>query len=664
MVQSNYTVSTAQQLLGRLPTVRAEGNKANNQPRRRSPEPTKPLPPTPLYTVRVRASRSSGVLAVTDNVKIRTDVPAVIAEDEVLTLPATIYTPTAPKAKSKTPTLASSASKAPATETPGRSGASSPELKQRISQYYEYITPPISLSTIGIGRTDSRRERKASQTPTSSAGSEIYFSPIDASRSQIFLSSPQPSPPLGSPTDAVSTKRAVDGEGEQVELGEVLVGKVAELEIGTADAKVKEPERVEVDAGVARKVTLTLADVDRITIALAKAPLVQRRVRGSHLDDLPENMSTAVPDTAPSDQIATTTPTALPTPPPSESEASATDEVSSGGIALLNTTISGAPVSLSSTNTFKSGQCTHVSVPYGLSTTSNLRIEPAQIADAESRIFLQTLVATLDRKTHAPSEFTILAETDVTMNFAKAALTELATAQNLTLDDIEICTPIAPTYSSPADSESIDWAAFGREEEEEEEASTPTPTAHVTPPTATITNDDTVLQPLLSTFSSPTTFSAETCTMQTLTLLSELSRLATSHEAFLILELTRFDSKGELAGVKIPLLSTALKERFERMGAASAPSSAPSSSYSAAAASSTASKTSSANHGGLKGRLFREAVIAAVAPGFGDGEEFESVVVLEGGKVRVGARCVPLFDGGNVVERWVCFLGSEFGGIH
>ena len=63
--------------------------------------------------------------------------------------------------------------------------------------------------------------------------------------------------------------------------------------------------------------------------------------------------------------------------------------------------------------------------------------------------------------------------------------------------------------------------------------------------------------------------------------------------------------------------------------------------------------------------MFREAVIAAVAPGFGEREEFETVVVLEGGKVRVGARCVPLFGAGEMeAERWVCFLWSEFGGVY
>lgn len=69
---------------------------------------------------------------------------------------------------------------------------------------------------------------------------------------------------------------------------------------------------------------------------------------------------------------------------------------------------------------------------------------------------------------------------------------------------------------------------------------------------------------------------------------------------------------------------------------------------------------SSSSEGSVKSRRFRDAIIAAVAPGLGGGGgEFERVVGLEGGRVRVGVRCVPLAGGGGGVERWVCFLGVE-----
>jgi hypothetical protein len=431
-------------------------------------------------------------------------------------------------------------------------------------------------------------------------------------------------------------------DDEQAKLGEVVVKKVAELTIETASAK--EPEMVEI-AGVGRsidgrKVTLTLAHVDRITTALARAPLVQMRVRGSHLDDLPENMTSPAIDQTSVNDNKPTTPTGLPTPPPSESEASTAD--STGGIALLNTSITGSPITLTSTDAFTPGKCTHLSLPYGLSTTSTLRIEPAQIANAESKIILQSLFAAFDRKTHARANLTLLAETDVTPSFARAALTELAAAQKLTLDDIEIRTPTADAAYSPE--ESIDWCAIGREEGVRSPASD-------------------ILQETLEAFASSSssfstdtaaTFSAETCTMQTLTLLSELARLQTAHATFLVLQPTRFDAKGELAGVKIPLVSRKLQERFEKMGGPS------SSSVSTSSSSAASTSASSSSHGGLKGRLFREAVIAAVAPRLGFGEEFETFVALGKGKGRVRARCVPLFGGEEIVERWVCFFGGEF----
>lgn len=209
-------------------------------------------------------------------------------------------------------------------------------------------------------------------------------------------------------------------------------------------------------------------------------------------------------------------------------------------------------------------------------------------------------------------------------------MTELADKQGLALDEIEIRTPTAQAWSP--DGESIDWCAIGQEE--------------VGSPASDILHE-TVEMFTSSTAAAP--FSAETCTMQTLTLLSELARLQIAHATFLILQPTRFDAQGALTGVKIPLVSRKLQERFEKMGGSSSSSSA------SASASSAASSTS---HGGLKGRLFREAVIAAVAPRLAFWEEFETFVSLGQGKGRMRARCVPLVGGEAVVERWVCFFGG------
>jgi hypothetical protein len=694
MVQSNYTVSTAAQLLGRLPAARSSSIRPKSTTPRFStlsrPEPdaytdrtlapSKALPPTPTTslgpTVKVRASRSSDVLGFTDtdSVKTRsTDLPAVTTEDEVLTLPATVYTPTTPKAtpshSTSTPTSTSPPTLAPPVFKPvrvpvleaprkgHRKDSTGAGLEKRISQYYEYITPPVSLM-------GSCRERTASHTPTNSAGSvDIYFSPIDAPGLEAFLSGPQPSPDI-----------------EENVLVEGVAGMV--VEDAPEPLTAKRVEMVEI-AGIGRvidgrKVTLTLAHVDRITTALARAPLVQMRVRGTHLDVLPENMTNTSSDTT------TTT-----RPPRSETSPSTTTTVttstltpdSTSTISLLDPLATGVPITHTSSPSPSAGAevgtCTHLSLPYGLSTLSLLRIDPSPNPDlTESRILLQTLYATLDRKTHARS-LTLIAETDVTHSFARAALTELAAKQNLSLDDLEIRTPVAP-YNPD---ESVDWCNL---EPAETSPSNPYVTTTMTSPVTDI------LAESLNCFNSPTQLNAESCTMQTLTLLSELSRLQRANETFLVLQPTRYDAKGGVAGVKIPLISEGLRLRFEKMGdstasSASIPSSseteteteteaegvkktfaqhaaaAAAKSQAAVARSTSSSSVLAVNHGGSKGRLFREAVIAAVVPRFVFGEEFETGVVLEGGKGKVRARCVPLFGAGEDerAEKWVCFFGGR-----
>lgn len=564
MVQSNYTVSTAHQLLGGMQPVRAPGSKSKSS----------------------TSNKSATATASEKHVKL--------ADNIIRAPPPTGPLPPTPYDLKKVPVL----------DTP-RKGKEPAVIEKRISQYYEYITPPVSL---GIGRSGSRRERKASHTPTSSAGSDIYFSPIDASRSQVFLSSPQPSPPI---TPTVVDKQETPKPAQVEEVAD----RFESLVIETSSAK----QMVEI-AGIGRSIdnrrlTLTLAHVDRISTALALAPLVQMRVRGFYLDTLPSNMTATASDKAVETKATSNADTAaLPTPPPSE--ASSIDEV--GGIALIDTTIEGAPVTLTSTEAFMPGKCTHLSLPYGLSTTNRLRIEPATTSASESKIILQSLFAALNRKTGV-QDLTLLAETDVTHSFARAALTELAHTQNMTLDDLEIRTPTV-AYSPD---ESIDWCNLDQPD-------------NATSPVTDILNETS------SAFSS--TLSAETCTMQTLTLLSELQRLQKAHSTFLVLQPTRYDARGALAGVKIPLISQALRQRFAKMDTSSA----------------TGSSTSSSSSGGLKGRLFREAVIAAVAPRFVREEEFETFVTLEGGEVKVRARCVPLFDAGESIERWVCFLGGEY----
>lgn len=643
MVSSDYTVSTAAQLMGRMPPVRiSSSNSKSNAEQTTStnhektagqmsslPQPTKPLPPAPARIVREVASRSSEVLPVTDRVKIRSGFSDPVVEEEVITLPATVYTPTTPTAKDKHVVTASIRDVSPKNhyvpllETPVPKGAGKqPVLEGRLSQYFEYITPSASL----LGRTGSRKERKESHTPSSSGGSDIYFSPIDATGNQAFLSSPQPSPPI-SPSDgseATASTTVVEEKVGSLKLHDEPLHLPSVKVVDFADIQ----SRIE-----PRKITLTLADVDRLSTALALAPLVQMRVRKSHLDELPAEMTASASDRIADSSKASITDSGLPTPPPSE--ASSCDEV--GGIALIETKVEGAPVSLTSSDAFLPGKCTHLTLPYGLTSTSRLRIEPASNSSSESKIILQSLFAVLNRKT-GTHEQTLLAETDVTPSFTRAALTELAHDQNVTLDDVEIATPTASTTNSP-DDESIDWCTVDQ---------TIIPSPPTSPPSNTnnnnLPNNTNLLTPTLTKLSS-STFTAQTSTMQTLTLLSSFSRLQTAHKTFLILQPTRFNARGALTGVKVPQVSQALRERFARMDAAG---------------SSSTISASSSSEGSVKSRRFRDAIVTAVAPGLGGGDgEFDTVVGLEDGRVRVGVRSVPLADGGGRVERWVCFLGGE-----
>ena len=645
MVQSNYTVSSVQQLLGNMPPVRISGSKSKFTTAKstadkhlkvidttdRTPAPTRPLPPTPQQELRMRASRSSEVLPFANRMKLRPDanVPVSVGENEVLDIPAAVDTTTTIRDQDDPtdlmPVQLPSSVLVPVLEAP-RKGKKLPTLDKRISRYYEYITPPISL---GLGRTASRRHRKASHTPTSSGGSDIYFSPIEANRSQVFLSSPQPSPPI-SPSEYTLNGNVIrDGR-----VGEVT-RKVATLVVETDP--IKQPE-VAKTAGTGRtledrKMTLTLAHVDRITSALALAPLVQNSVRGSYFDDETAEVS--------DDHAALNSlPTDLPTPPPSErsiAENTSTPQ-DFGGVALINTSVTGAPVSLASTDAFDIGKCTHISLPSGLSASSTLRVERSSFAGAESKIILRSLFITLDRKTSEQAALTLVTETDVTTSFARAALTELAHTQCLILDDLEIATPIAGGTTWSPD-ESIDWCRVGEGEE----------TGLII--TSPVTD---ILEESMVRFSS---LSAEDCAMQTLTLMSELARLQKAHATFLVLQPTRYDSQGGVAGVKIPFVSEALRKRFVMMAKTSASALALGEPGSPTA--SIVSSASTSTHGGARGRQFREAVIATVAPNFVHEEEFEEFVVLEGGRIKVRAWCVPLSDG-RKIDKWVCFLGGEY----
>jgi hypothetical protein len=643
MVDSKYTVSSAAQLLGRMPVARVSGRSPKSKTTNstasssetehlrgaRGPAPTKPLPPTPIDIARLRTSRSSGVIPATDNVEIKTDlsIPAVVAEDEVLTFPETLYTPTTTFLKITT--LASSLIHIPVLETLRKGREASFADETRISQYYEYITPPLSLiSTPPGGSNGSRRERKACHTPTNSASSaNIHFSPINASRTwgdEVFLSSPQPSPPISLGDGKVN----VDNIIEMV--GAVVVGENTPwLKPSNVFGSPQQSEKVE-----KRKITLTLADVDRITTALARAPLVQRKVCGKNWEALlRETTSTGPSHTT----IDNNNNTGLPTPPPSSPSQSSTNASTSSPslsppastVTLLNPLLPGNPVLFSSSpSTYPPGKRLPFPLPSLKTTSTTLRILAPSNPEKESKILLSIFHPILDRKTLSPDPSTLLlSEIDVTTSFARAALMELANSLDLTLNDVEI---IAPKKDGlvEEEGEEMDWCNLDL------------PSLETQPPTDHLSGN---LRLFARSESEEAGFAEESCTMAPLTLFSHLSHLLSSQSQFLILQPLLFGSANgtELSGVKIPLISPALKLRFAAMGRDA--------------------------HGGKAGKLFREAVVRAVSGsgGLGEEEEWETCAVVgvdgEGRRRRrdsvVEVRVVPVKGKGAGVERWVCFLG-------
>lgn len=551
MVSSDYTVSSAAQLMGRTRISGSTSKSGSTSDTARdlkvdgSPAPERPLRPLPVRTISEIALRSKKGAQREYSTKMKLKIPSTVNESEAGMM----------NGKKEGPE----------------------SLEGRMSQYFEYITPPISH----LARSGSRREKdSSSHTPTSSGGSstDIYFSPIDATKNSVFLSSPQPTPPV-TPAAESDSKGEISEKLKALTLQEPLVVDMATPKRGSNK----------------RKVSLTLAQVDRLTTALAATPLVQKHVRRAYFDELPSDMSHE-------SATSTTSSSNLEGQHPAPTANLLISE-DPNTLALIDTTISGCPVIQSSASSLPPGHCTHLAIPYGVSHTSKLRISPPESTIApESRITLQTLHSGCDRKTGAKS-LTLLVETDLTHQFQYAALAEFARGQACTLDDVEILTPVPATPSpEAASSPSIDWANL----DGAEEPAAPCSAAKATLPTLT----------------------SKTCTPETRSLLTLLSAHQTAHSTFMLLRPSRFDASGLLIGVKIPLVSGEMRVKFAAMDGKEA----------------------------FSGRKLREAVIATVTgvSEFAAGGEFETAV---GDGVKV--RCVPVWEcgvGGAEGEGWVCVL--------
>lgn len=162
-----------------------------------------------------------------------------------------------------------------------------------------------------------------------------------------------------------------------------------------------------------------------------------------------------------------------------------------------------------------------------------LRIEPGSPATGKpaSRVFMQLVNPVKVRKT-GKSNFVLVAEVDVTESFRKAAFTELIQQAGWNLNDIEI-ESIDEEVASSLSGGSIDWCAVGNEPSPSTSSSTSIDWCAVADDLQSTSEMTSIIDTATAMF---LRLEPETCMMQTLTLMSELERIKRQHQDFLIVQ--------------------------------------------------------------------------------------------------------------------------------
>ncbi|KAK5109378.1 hypothetical protein LTR62_007044 [Meristemomyces frigidus] len=482
----------------------------------------------------------------------------------------------------------------------------------------------------GTPRHSCSRASSATTTPTTAVHhprviadpGDIFFSPTDVNTSTISLSDP------------------IHGDNKDVH--DSLTPTQERYDAGGSPAADANPKR-EV------KLMLKPEQVDRLVRALAECPLVSNHVSRQWFDDASEAATVySVVDETPSltsgsssgegssSSSAQLDRSSGQHPSPSMTKAMLEDDFTNlypssprdgelpqfSNIIIVDPTVHGSPLRFTSTSTsnqsgpqpHQPGHCTFHTIPYGTTTHAHLRIDPASHQSINKPIKLQILTQILTRKSGKKTHLLAL-ELDVTEPFIRAALREFSLHSGLSLDDIEIIAPSAGAMEK----EDQDWCA---------RASALQSSLHLTNVVSRAAESLAGLK-------------AESCTMQTLTLLSSLSRLKTRYQDFFVLRPTGWHPNGMVAGVSMPWISQHLDQLLhdDHEG----------------------EDGDGRGEGGGSARLLRQRVVAAVTTGCAGTEEFERRIVW-GGRIR-RVSCSPLYeglDGGR--ERpgaWVAFLGGE-----
>ena len=373
---------------------------------------------------------------------------------------------------------------------------------------------------------------------------EIYFSPNDIGISSADLSSPY----VG------VTKRAVRDE-EDLETPKTT----ACIALGVDGLGHGQDQY-----------TFTEVQVDQLVAELVKSLLVQRHVRKQWWDweDTLDNatisdMSSVYTPTLTSASTLYSLPNEgflnksisppqvyqlfqkppqrrFPDPQLSTSHAKPNAEYS--GVIFCDPKIHGCPIRYASkdyrlgANTLTVGHCSFLNIPHGPSTECVLRIEPPSQSSPRCRVILQAVNQMVDRKTKAKCDL-LTFEFDLTTSFVEAALVELAAEVGTTLDRLNIVSsPSAEPRESDKPEEQVDWSALADELQ-------------------SVSDLADAMDNAMAAFSRLT---EDTCSAQTLDVLALLDHAKDQHADFLVLRPRGFHANGLPTSIGIPWMSQRL----------------------------------------------------------------------------------------------------------
>lgn len=286
-------------------------------------------------------------------------------------------------------------------------------------------------------------------------------------------------------------------------------------------------------------------------------------------------------------------------------------QVKLSGIVVLDHEVNGTPIRFwsrnyrNNTNVLRVGKQRFLNVPYGTYPECAIRIEPVTTTSTNRhcKVLMQVISHVLERKTGKKMHF-LVTELDVTQNFEKAALTEMAELAGITFDDIEIKTT-SNDAKSDISSVDIDWCEVADE----------------------LQTSGNAKDSVDSTVESFAYLQKETCTTQTLALMSELESIRRKHQDFLIVQSHGEHKNGTPSSMSVPYISPHLDNT------------------------SIEDETMSSD----STREFREQLIGIVAKRATQSSPFADKLQL--GDKEKTAQCLPLVKClGERNIAWVCFL--------